>query len=225
MLPLHSQVLEPGYAQRRAARPSRTFGGLDLLVMQPIGEFGDFVDVGGGIGGHLIQQLDRRGITALRFDLGFVVYGSETKRFNPFPRIEAKINTDNSIFFAGVGPQLMVPNGKLRPYVSGSAGLSYFATNSSLEGADAGYEDLLNTTNFDDATFAYSGIAGLYIPFKSKRRPVSLDVSARYQNNGVASYLREGSIIDNPNDNGYSVVPIRSRTDFVVYQLGVSIGF
>ncbi|MDQ3698183.1 MAG: hypothetical protein M3373_09185 [Gemmatimonadota bacterium] len=219
-----AQVLDPGSsAQRPRTTPSRTFAGVGLLVAQPVGEFGDYVDVGVGIGGHLIHQLDRTGAFALRADLGFLVYGSERKRIRPFPRLEADIKTSNNILIASIGPQLMVPSGRLRPYVNGSIGLGYFYTQSTIEGRDARNEGLLNTTNHNDATFAWSGGGGLYIPVRKGLRPVSIDLGARFQANGRAEYLREGSIQDNL-DNTYSFTPIRSQTDLVIYQIGVAIG-
>ena len=221
---LHAQILDPGsrYLTRRS-RPSTTFLGLDLMAAQPVGEFDKYIDVGGGIGAHLIQQLDPHGIAALRVDLGFVVYGSETKRVPLAPRIEAEVNTDNTIFLAGVGPQLMVPSGRFRPYVTGAVGLAYFSTSSSISGVDATSEHLLNTTNFDDATFAWSGAGGLYIPVRHGARPISIDLGVRYHQNGVARYLREGSIQDNP-DNTYTVTPIRSQANLLTYHLGVTFG-
>lgn len=219
---LHSQVLEGDYLRKRTT-PSKTFFGLGFVVAQPIGEFDRQIDVGGGIEAHVIHQLGRRSPVALRAGLGYIVYGHESRRFQPFPRIEARLNTDNSIFFAGVGPQLMVPSGRFRPYLAGSVGLSYFSTNSSVQGRNAESENLFNTTNFDDATFAYTGTGGLYIPVKKGLRPISIDLGVRYHGNGNAEYLREGSITDN-GDNTISFTPIKSQANLVTYHIGVAIG-
>ena len=220
---LHSQVLEGDYLRKRTT-PSRAFFGIGLMAAQPLGEFDRQIDVGGGVGVHLLFKPARRIPFALRADLGYIIYGQETRRFRPFPRIQVELDTDHSIFFAGIGPQFMVPSGLLRPYLTGSAGLSYFATKSSLEGVDADGEDLLSTTNFDDVTFAYTGAAGLYIPVKKGLRPVSIDMGLRYHGNGTAEYLREGSITDNP-DNTVSFTPIRSETNLITYQIGITVGF
>jgi hypothetical protein len=225
---LSAQILDPGsgYLSRRST-PSRTYFGLGLLVAQPVGELDRNIDIGGGLGGHLIHQLDRGGAVAVRLDAGFLIYGSETKRFAPFPqtpRIEAEVETNNTIFFAGVGPQLMVPSGKLRPYVTGAVGFSVFATTSSVSGIDDTSEDLFDTRNHDAGTFAWSGAAGLYIPVRRGNRPISIDLGARYHGNGEAEYLREGiGITDNP-DGTYSINRTRSQANLIVYQLGVSFG-
>lgn len=220
---LHSQVLEGDFMRKRTT-PSRSFFGIGLMVAQPLGEFDRQIDVGGGVGAHLLFKPGRRIPVALRADLGYIIYGQETRRFRPFPRIEVELDTDHSIFFAGIGPQIMVPSGMLRPYVTGSVGLSYFATKSSLEGRDREGEDLLSTTNFDDVTFAYTGAAGLYIPVRKGLQPVSIDLGARYHGNGRAEYLREGSITDNP-DNTISFTPIRSKANLITYQVGITVGF
>jgi len=161
---------------------------------------------------------------ALRLDMGYVLYGSEKTRIRPFPRLEGDITTNNSIVYAGIGPQFMVPDGMLRPYVGGSAGLSYFFTQSSLEGITTGSDQILQTTNFDDVTFAFSGAGGIYIPLRRGLKPISLDIGARYHGNGRARYLREGSIQDNP-DNSITVTPIESETNLLTWHLGIAVGF
>ena len=210
-------------AKRGPAFPSRTFVGITGIVAQPVGEFQNYVGTAGGFGLNFVQQLDRNGAFGLRLDLDYVIYGHEKQRIHPFPRIDADLTTDNNIVFAGIGPQIMVPNGHFRPYLSGSVGLAYFFTHSSIEGKDDTNNDLFNTTNQHDATFAYTGAAGLYIPVRHGNRPISIDLGARYHNNGTAEYLREGSIIDNP-DNTVSFTPFRTKTNLVTYHLGVSFG-
>jgi hypothetical protein len=200
------------------------FAGANVALAQPLGQFDDYVGVGGGVSGFFARALDPRGIAAIRLDLGYLVYGSEKVRVHPFPRISADVNTSNNIFYGAIGPQFMLPNGSLRPYVSGSVGLAYFFTQSSIEGVDSQSEDLFNTTNFDDVTFAFNGAAGVYVPIKRGARPISLDVGGRYHGNGRARYLREGSIQDNP-DNSVSFTPIESNTNLITWHLGIAVGF
>lgn len=210
-------------AQQRVL-PSRWFGSVSVLAAQPLGEFDDYIDVGGGVQGGVMYQLTPNGPLALRGDFGYVLYGSERKRINPFPRLEGDIETTNSIFFAGIGPQLMVPDGMFRPYLGGTVGISYFFTQSRLDGVTSGTDAILETTNFDDLTFAMTGAAGVYVPLRRGLKPISLDIGARYHANGRARYLREGSIQDNP-DNSITVDPIESETNLLTWHLGVTIGF
>lgn len=226
-----SMMATPAAAQsfdsRRPAVPSRTFGGAQLFVGQPLQQFDQNVDASFGVGGHVIHQLGRSGVLSLRADAGYLIYGSETKHI-PLPppigeRIVVDLNTTNSFAFFGAGPQVMAPTGRLRPYINGSIGLKYLATNSSLEGQD-GNDQSFNTTNFDDVALAWSGGGGLYIPVKRGLRPISIDLGAKYHGGSEIDYLAEGRITDNP-DGSITPNPVRGRTDMVVYHLGVSFGF
>jgi hypothetical protein len=134
------------------------------------------------------------------------------------------LETTNSIFLFGVGPQLMVPTGQLRPYLNGSVGLAYFSTQSYIQGQDQPDEYRFgNTTHFDDGSLAYGAGAGVYIPLSRRRRPISLDIGARYQRAGRTEYLVEGSIRDNP-DGTISFVPLESDIDLATLHVGVTVG-
>lgn len=225
-----AQILEPGpdtgtirAAPRQLQRPPTAWLGLDLLVAQPVGEFADYIGTGGGAGAHILVHTDPKRISAIRFDLGWIQYASERNRYDVYPGLAVDVNTSYSILYAGVGPQLMVPSGPVRPYVMGAAGLSYFSTRSSIAGQDPYYNEDASRTNFDHTTFAWSAGGGLYIPIGRAQR-FSIDVSARYHANGESEYLRKGSIQDNP-DGSYTITPIHSQANLVTYQAGVAIGF
>lgn len=206
--------------------PSRHFVGGSVLVAQPQGEFRENVDVGAGLSAHYIQRLDAAGVFALRVDGGLLIYGNEHKRV-PFSntvggRVMVDVNTTNSILTLGIGPQIMAPTGRLRPYLNATAGLAYFVTQSSVEGTSDN-RTIANTTNYDDASFAYGAGAGVYVPLRRGAVPISLDAGVRYSRNGRARYLREGSIRDNP-DSSITITPLESQTDLLTFHLGVSVG-
>ena len=206
--------------------PGRAFAGIHLMVAQPLGEFDDYIDWGGGIGGELLYAFDRQGAIGLRANLGLMIYGHETKRVplsETLGRIRVDVNTSNNIFVFGIGPQVMLPTGTVRPYLNGTAGLSYFFTRSSVEGS-ADLEPFASSTNFDDATFAWSAGGGLYIPLrKGRKNPLSLDIGAQYHANGEARYLREGSIQEDGTGNIF-FDPIRSQTNLITYRVGITVG-
>ena len=209
----------------RETRPSRTFGGLQLFVGQPMGDFERNVGTTIGVGGHLIHHLG--GVLAVRLDAGYLLYGRETKHI-AFPppvggRVSAELHTNNNYAFFGVGPQLMAPAGRLRLYLNGSVGVKYLATNSYLDGDDDD-NSVFNTTNWDDVSLSWGGGGGLYIGLRQGMKPISLDVGARYVGGDETSYLVEGGITDNP-DGSITVHPMRGRTDVLVYHLGINIGF
>ncbi|MDQ6831351.1 MAG: hypothetical protein M3081_21020 [Gemmatimonadota bacterium] len=216
-------------AQRFEPNPdfvrSRWYLGATGAYAVPQGEFAQFVTRAYGINGHAIYALDREGVLSLRADVGYLNYGNEHKRVPLSPtlggRLLVDLNTTNNIVMAGIGPQLMVPNGTLRPYVAGAVGFSYFYTQSEVAGTDGG--TFASSTNFDDGSLAWSAAAGIYVPLHHGHHPVSLDVGMRYHWNGTMTYLKRGGITDGAN-NTIFVDPIRSRADFLVWHVGASFG-
>lgn len=225
--PAGAQIIDlsPGATARRTDwRAGITPG---LLVAQPTGEFGDYVNAGVGFGVGAHYAFDRAKILSLRADLGFLVYGNE--RFEvplspTLPRIRVDVNTTNSIFMYSAGPQLMAPSGPVRPYVHGFVGGAYFSTSSSISGTQDWDEGgHFSTQHYGDGVLSWGGAGGLLIPLAVRRNPVAIDLGARYVRNGRTRYLREGSITDNP-DGSLSFTPIESQTDMWVYRIGVSVG-
>jgi hypothetical protein len=204
------------------------FGGT-FTVARTEGEFSDYVD--GGFGGQInyIHQLDRDGWLGIRADAGLVVYGYERQRVPLSPTIGGRVlvdlTTSNNLAYVGVGPQIGVPNGRLRPYVNGYAGYSFIWTQSSVSGTrHHDDEEVFSTTNFDDGSFSYGGGGGIYIPVGRRgASPASIDLGVRYHNNGRAEYLREGDIEDNP-DGSITLYPVRSDTDLLTFHIGFSFG-
>lgn len=207
----------------------RFMGGVSFDIGQPSGAFNRYVDEGFGLGAHGLYRVGQTGALAVRLDGGFLNYGHETARValssTVGGRIMVDLTTTNNIAWLGVGPQLMAPQGAIRPYVNAIAGLSYFATTSSVQGAHGDDEPFARTTNYDDTQFSWGGGAGVLVPMRSSARTrVSLDLGARYHDNGRnVRYLREGGIRDMPNGDIMLDV-IQSRADLITYHLGVSIG-
>jgi len=204
----------------------RAYGDISFAVSQPLGAFDDFISEGYGVSGGVVWNLDRDRVFGIRLEGGFLQYDSESRRACVSStigcRVVVRVNTDNDIVFGGIGPQITVPAGPIRPYLNATAGFSYFYTHSSVRGR-TGYDDLFDTTNHDDGVFALTGGGGILIPLSMRRTQVLLDLGARYHRNGEATYLRRGSITDNP-DGSIVVTPIRSEANFITYRIGVSVG-
>ncbi len=203
-------------------------GSLDVAFVgaQPTGDFGLIVDEGWGVelGGR--YELDSTGLLSVRGSLGFINYGSEALRFCSVYscRVGMDLDTRNDIFFFGVGPELAKQMGPVRPYARGSLGIGYFVTTSGLSGSDdwAGHS-YANTNNFDDLVFQKRLGAGLGLRLSNGRRPVWLDLGADYHHNGMASYLREGDIVDQP-DGSIVIYPRRTEANLWSFRVGVSVG-
>lgn len=205
--------------------PTGNFVGGSFTVARPQGEFGDYVDRGLGGDLHYIRALDPEGRVALRVDAGLAIYGYESYAVEDGYGYLTDVNTSNNVAWIGIGPQIGVPDGRLRPYVNGYAGYSFLWTSTTFGQDDYydDYDDSYSVTEQDDWSFSYGAGAGLYVPVRGGSSPVSLDLGVRYHNNGEAEYLREGDIV--PNDDGsVSLYPTRSDTDLLTFHIGFSIG-
>jgi hypothetical protein len=221
-------IVAPGLSAQspglREAHPRAEVGGGVSLAF-PVGEFGNFVDFGGGLNGFAVINLDRAALLGLRIEGSFMLYGSETVQ-RPLsltiPEVAVDVTTDNFIVSFGVGPQFTLSHGPVRPYVFGTLGFSYFATESSARGTADDYP-FGRSVNFDDFTFAIASGAGLLVNLSSGRKPVALDLGVEFLQNGRTRYLREGSMRA-ARDGTVTFTPIESETNMLVVRFGVSVG-
>ena len=205
-------------------QPSRFTIGGNLLVSQPKGEFAENIDNGFGGDFFGLMRIDRPGVLSLRADIGGSQYGSETLPGGCIYacRIGVEVETTNSIFWGSIGPQITAPTGRIRPYASAAVGFMNFETTSSVKGTGAYRGETYATSeNQSDFTHAWIFGGGIQFPFSGRLSMMSIDVGAKYFMGGNASYLREGSIQDNP-DGSVSITPLHSRTDQVTWHVGVS---
>jgi hypothetical protein len=191
---------------------------------QPLEDFANYIDFGYGFGGYVAHALDSRGVFSIRGSIDMLWYGHETTRhsLSDWSNSTLDVTTSNNIFSIGIGPYLTVPGPGVRPFLTGTVGFSYFSTSTAVKWRYS-EETLDNWTDFSDGVTAWTGGGGLLIPLTRSQRPVLLELSAIYHGNGEAEYLREGSI--SRDDDGNAVfTPIRSRTNLVLYTIGVSFG-
>src|SRR5262245_55875678 len=196
--------------------------------LQPGSDFGQNINAAFGGGGGFLYRLDRSGVLSFRFDLSGERYGIERRQV-PFSetvgqRVLVKLSTANWIASFNVGPEVSRPSGFFRPY--GNAGFSrlLLRTTSSLNSENASENPIATTTNYSDGTNALFFGGGLRFPLAAQRSHgiVELDLGLRYVQGGYASYLREGSIQDNPGGPIF-IAPINSKTSHVIYIAGVHI--
>jgi hypothetical protein len=212
--------------ERIEDRP-RAYAGLAAAIAQPVDEFADYVSIGGGLNGFLRIGLDSRSIAALRLDGGFITYGNETERVclstTVGCRIQVDLTTSNNIFMLGLGPELALPLGPVRIYGNGSAGFSYFSTESSVEGSSQA-EPFASTENYGDGGFAWTLGGGIEVQVAvANGTPIAIDFGLGYQKNGLREYLTEGGITDHP-DGSITLDVKRSNADYLLWRIGVAIG-
>jgi opacity protein-like surface antigen len=203
----------------------RSAGSIAFIQSRPNGALGNNIGFGYGVNAAYLFRLDSAGWLSLRFDGGFLQYGSESKRV-PLSntiggRILVDVSTDNNIVPLSLGLQLGAPRGRVRPYVNAGLGGQFFYTQSHVEGSDDNYE-FASTTNQWDNTGSWVGGGGVYIPLNEGRTKVMLDIGAQYVSGGRARYLKPGSIQDLPN-NQIQITPMESETHMTLVRIGVKV--
>jgi hypothetical protein len=205
----------------------RAYAGIAAAVAQPLDEFDEYVNVGGGIDGFFRVRLDDAGFVSLRLHGGFLTYGSETKRVclseTVGCRIQVDLTTSNNIFLFGLGPELAVPLGRVRLYGNGSVGFDYFSTDSNVSGTST-ENPFASTRNYGDGGFSWNAGGGLEIRVAEARTlPIAIDLGLAYQGNGRREYLTRGGIIDRP-DGSLEFDVKRSQANFLLWRIGASVG-
>jgi len=194
---------KPLTAQTEPAPPSPVSVGVSFQQMIPKGEFRRNIGDGswqhqGALGIHLIFHLKPSGLVNLRLDYFFGQYDRDP--------CGGYCNT-YTFRAGGIGPELVLPHGPVRPYLTASLGrLSIHSFNDPNGGkADSGAGYLM-----------YGG--GIRIP---ARGSWSIDLAYRNHNAGSVSYQHE---LRNP-DGSTSVGSSRTRTPFIMYTVGIQYRF
>ncbi|MBK7907435.1 MAG: hypothetical protein IPJ78_12870 [Gemmatimonadetes bacterium] len=194
--------------------------GLQLGI--PQGEFAQNVNFAGGVGGGVLWKVG--GPIALRADLGFLIYGSETRRVplggGALGLINVDVSTTNSIFGGSLGGQIGVPGRTVMPYLGGSVGFSAFTTSSSVRGSNSSDEPFASSTNSNDGTFAKTAFGGLYIPFGEGTTVFDLGVRHTWNGENVR-YLTPGDITEDGSGN-VILNPRQTRADFLTVFIGIT---
>ena len=205
-----------------SAHATRWEAGGYLLAASPRGTFAQVTDAGVGLQAYGVGNVDREGWLGVRLDCGFVNYG-RTSYATPLTTsipVRVRVNTTNDIGMIGIGPQLSVPRGPVRPYLYGTVGMGLFFTSTSVTDFGDG-DEIASDMPQSCATLAYSGGAGLRVPVS---RVILLDLGAEYRRHGDARYLVEGGIGQEP-DGTIVVHELRSEANLLLYRVGVTYSF
>ena len=224
---LQGQLVTMDPSSRPDSSSVRRELGFTLVGAQPVGNFADYVELGGGFSLFGVMKLGSRGGVGLRLDLDLITYGSNTVRvpLSPtVPFVDVDVTTDNSIASIAIGPQLVFGQGRLRPFLHGSVGVSQLATTTSVWNSGS-TTPFASTQNYEDHAFFVSAGGGLRIVLSDTRRhPLGLELGVHYVRRGLADYLREEGIY--AGQDGETVLePIRSETDLINFHFGMTLGF
>jgi opacity protein-like surface antigen len=205
-------------------------GGLHFMIGSPQGEFRKNVDrLGVGLTGNIGYAPEGTPIM-LGLEFGFMNYGSTDRRepFSPtIPDVTVKVTTSNNFILGHAVVRLQPNTGMLRPYLQGMLGFNYLTTDTKVVDEDQPDKEIASSTNFSDGAFSYGAGAGVlilvYTPEDLSFSGLFVDLGIKYVYGGEAEYLKEGSI----RRVGGAVIydSMKSRTDLIEFQLGVSVRF
>lgn len=192
----------------------------------PQGSFKENVESNGlGIEGIIGYSIPYSPIT-VGFDLGFITYGSASRKevFNPnIPEVRIRVRTTNNIFTGHFFTRMEAKEGIFRPYIDGLVGFHYLWTESRIED-DSDFETIASSTNFDDTAFSYGMGGGLKFKIAESKDHMDrtyrwfIDLRARYLFGGEAEYLREGALRNNNGTLEYDTS--YSNTDLLTVGVG-----
>ncbi len=206
-------------AQNPALRPVHRWGapevGLNLSLGLGRGEFKSFVKAAGGIGAFVAVPLDPAGALAIRGDFSILYHNYDTWVLYPVVTTKSYVST------LRIGPQVALGSGPIRLYGFVAGGFSYFSTDLDLDdGCSCGVTTTLN----DDFTWATEVGGGVRIGVRTPAgmgRGLALDLGVRALHNGQATYVTSAGITQN-GDGSFTIQPIRSDANLLVFHLGFS---
>lgn len=229
LLPLVACLLTPlstAAAQRREPieLKNRIQAAIHFQVSEPKGDFAQNTGNGFGVNFAGVGRLEPNGLVNIRTDLGFLIYGSNTRRIDfagTGGLVKLDLKTTSNIFTWVVGPQLGGTVGPVSPYLAALGGFSVFWTESSVEGSSNNNDPFASTTNAHDAVLAYGGAAGATLRVYNGARPVRFDFGARYLRHDDVRYLNQERIEDAFRNNR-DPIPLRGRADYWTYYMGIT---
>ncbi|HEX6371783.1 MAG TPA: hypothetical protein VF006_22870 [Longimicrobium sp.] len=212
----------PAAAQRRSAVSTEVSVG--AVAARPGGEFRRTMGDGYGASLRSVQRLHALPWLALRMEGGLLLQDLRRDSVPGSAGESQRVDqvTSNTLLFVGVGPQVGVTRGPVRPYAHAFAGAHYLVTDAAYEGYVGGGRLEYGGRSFEDAAWSWGGGAGVYVPLGRGRRAVALDLGATYRFGGEATFLTDEIVTIGPNVLAGEMVS--GRTDMLVVQLGVAFG-
>lgn len=209
-----------------SALAQRLSYGLTFMQSRPQGELARRVGLGYGANGSVLFRLDDKGWLSLRGDIGAVQYGDASREVDlGDPQIDGlrfRVNTTNYIMPIGLGAQVTLPSGLVRPYLNAGVAAQVFFTETELRSDRAG-SNIASTTNRSDGVASMMVGGGLYFVLPIRSRSVLIDAGVQYLDGGRASYLVPTAT--NDATGRPSFVGVSSGAHLMVIKLGARIGW
>lgn len=167
---------------------------------------------GGALGDQLggsfrsVRRLEPLGRLGLRVEGGVLLDGREHVDLPGSAGGELRLR--NTLVFAGVGPQVQLPRGPVRPYAHAFGGFHYLFTRADIRGPDADGEAVEITSTYEDFAWAYGAGGGVYVPLK---RGLMLDAGFTWREGGEVMYT------------SFENAPMHTETDLTVAHLGITV--
>ncbi len=220
-----SSLSAPAAAQEpgRVGDAQHNYLSVGAAAGRPGPEFRATMGDGYGLGFRSLRRLDRHGWLALRIEGGFLL---QERRRDAVPTIEQgtlDLATSNTLLFAGVGPQVGLPRGPVQPYAHVFAGVHYLLSEAGYDGRTTGGAPVEVLITHEDGALAFGGGAGVYVPIRRGRSPISLDLGATYRLGGEATYMEQALIPGT--DRMPAHRPVTGRTDLLMVHLGIAVAF
>lgn len=215
-------------AERHPGLARRLAGGFSISASQPLGDLRRGGRVGVGVAGFASISADPAGVLGLRLEGGTQNYGTTSLRSASnlgFFATNLRQITTNNIFWLGVGPQVTIPLGPVRPYGFATVGGANFSTNTRLQysvyGDPYGAGREFQATDLSNWAFARAAGGGLRVRIGgASRRAAFVDLGARWQRVNNVRFLVPGAI---PTDVDPNTLALSGRPNFVTYHLGISL--
>jgi len=225
----------PSYAQTKFQ------GSANILLGFPQGKFKENAAALGGAAGFDFAYSPATSPFGIGAAIGFIIYGSDTRRETVKTSTAdflVDVTTTNAIIQAHLIGRVQHKNGPVRPYLEAAFGLNHLTTDTSIEGAENGWdgddgEHGISTNNMSDTALSYGGGAGVMVKIhegekvsasgKVKTWNLLLDTRVRYMVGGNARYLKKGSIRRIDDELVYDFK--ESATDLLTAQIGVTVEF
>ncbi|MEN9838783.1 MAG: hypothetical protein RL177_262 [Bacteroidota bacterium] len=226
-----------------ASAQERTTMALNLHVVSPQGPFRQNVDrLGVGVQFAGAYRFDKSPFS-LGAEFAFHNYGVDS-RDEPLSSTipDLRVQVDNSynqmalLLTARAEP---FTYGTVRPYLEAVWGTNYFFTETTINNRySTDDEPIARDTNIDDWAMTWGGGAGVQIQLyetesqvfggvgeemKTVPTKLFLNIGTRYLYGNEATYLKEGSVSVSNGRVTYDTS--RSKTDMMIFQVGVTVKF